>query len=185
MVCVPPNSVSPHWHTDTLTHHDVYIFSTHKPETHSLLHILFIKQVLPFPDELSHSFMMKVQDGIESTFLVPIKMSLSRALATKLYFFLLGAPFPSVATLLVFLTAFFPILPPIVVLVPWFFWATMGDMGGNMGGEMGDMGDMGEGKGAGAAWNVVYVVALAALPLAFLPQVRSMLYEEEGRNNNH
>ena len=37
--------------------------------------------------------MMKVQDGIESTFLVPIKMSLSRALATKLYFFLLGAPF--------------------------------------------------------------------------------------------
>ena len=141
--------------------------------------------MLPFPDELSHSFMMKVQDGIESTFLVPIKMSLSRALATKLYFFLLGAPFPSVATLLVFLTAFFPILPPIVVLVPWFFWATMGDMGGNMGGEMGDMGDMGEGKGAGAAWNVVYVVALAALPLAFLPQVRSMLYEEEGRNNNH
>ena len=109
--------------------------------------------------------MMKVQDGIESTFLVPIKMSLSRALATKLYFFLLGAPFPSVATLLVFLTAYLPILPPIVVLVPWFFWATMGDMG--------DMGDMGEGgEGGGTAWNVVYVVALAALPLAFLPQVR-------------
>ena len=103
--------------------------------------------------------MMKVQDGIESTFLVPIKMSLSRALATKLYFFLLGAPFPSVATLLVFLTAYLPILPPIVVLVPWFFWATMGDMGEG-------------GEGGGTAWNVVYVVALAALPLAFLPQVR-------------
>jgi hypothetical protein len=32
---------------------------------------------------------------------------------------------------------------------------------------------MGEGgEGGGTAWNVVYVVALAALPLAFLPQVR-------------
>ena len=57
---------------------------------------------------------------VEAAVLLPIKLSFVRGLTTFVCFhWLLGAPFPHFATLVMFVTAFVPMILPILGVLPW------------------------------------------------------------------